>query len=90
MFMEDEQSELKRRLRPGLGVVAGMFIAECVGQYIRHQHAFHDQGFKAFRWDDFFVRASGAIALTICFGLLGERKEITTLGLGEITAKKLR
>ena len=84
--MEDEHSELKKRLRALLGVLVGLFA----GQFIFNRHAFPDQVFMAFQWDNFLVGAFGAIAAVICFGLLGQRKVITTLGIGEATAKKLR
>jgi hypothetical protein len=44
----------------------------------------------AFRWGNCLVGAFGTIAAVICFRLLGQRKVITTLGIGEDTDKKLR
>jgi hypothetical protein len=93
--MGDEHSEQNKPLwrqqaRTTPGLLAGMFIARCIPNW----HAFRDHGlmagFKAFRWDDFLPQAFGATSLAICFALLGQRKVITTLGIGEATAKKLR
>jgi hypothetical protein len=84
--MGGEHSELKKRLRGGLGVLAGMFIGQCIYTW----HAFPDQGFKAFQWDRFLFAAFGAISVIIGVWLVGQRKEITTLGVGEAKAKKLR
>jgi hypothetical protein len=84
--MEDEHSDLKKRLWILLGVLAGIFIAGRILSW----HAFPGQGFNPFRWDDWLVGALGAIAARICFALLGQRKVTTTLGLGEATARKLR
>jgi hypothetical protein len=83
--MEDERSELKKRLRVLLGVLVGI----SAGLFIFNRHAFHDQGFMAFQWDSFLWGAFGAIAALICFGLLG-RKATTALGIGEDTTKKLQ
>ena len=89
-LMEDERSEPKEKpLWTGLGVLSGMFIAQCIHQHILHWHAFSGQEFKAFRWDDFLVSAFGAFVLTWVVPV-GQRKEITTLGIGEATTKKLR
>ena len=94
-YMGDEPLEEKkppqpRRLRSLFGVLVGMLIGQCI---VINWHRFHDHGFigfKAVRWDDFFVRALGVIGLTICFCLLDQDTEITTLGIGGLKAKKLR
>jgi uncharacterized membrane protein HdeD (DUF308 family) len=88
--MGDEHSEQNKplwRQQAGnlLGVLAGLFIGQCIHNW----HAFHDQGFNPFRWDNFLAGAVGAVA---GLWLVGQRKneQITTLGIGEATAKKLR
>jgi hypothetical protein len=89
-FMGDEHSEPKKKpLWTGLGVLSGVFIAQCIHQHILHWHAFSGQEFKAFRWDDFWAGAVGAVA---GLWLAGQREheDITTLGLGEAPARKLR
>jgi hypothetical protein len=85
-FMEDEHSELKKRLRALAVVLVGISI----GLRICTWNAFPGHWFSPFRWDNVLVGAFGAIAARICFGLLGQRKVITTLGIGEDTAKKLQ
>ena len=84
-LMEDEHSEPKKRLRGGLGALAGMFIGQCIHNW----HAFPGQGFRAFRWDNFLAGAVGAVA---GLWLAGQREyeDITTLGIGEAADKKLR
>jgi hypothetical protein len=94
-FMGDEHSEPKKNpIWTGLGVLSGVFIAQCIHQHILHWHAFRDQGlmagFKTVRWDDFLVRALTAGGGLIVALLLAQPQEITTLGVGEVTAKKLR
>ena len=84
--MGDEHPDLKKRLRILAGVCAGIFIA---GR-ILNGHAFPGQGFNPFQWDSLLMGALGAIASRICFGFLGQRKVITTLGIGETAAKKLK
>jgi hypothetical protein len=89
--MGDEHSDLKKpRWQSFLGALSGIFIGQCVGQYIRHRHAFHDQGFSAFQWDRFFLSAFGAFSAIFGVWLVGRNSDITTLGIGEFTAKKLR
>jgi hypothetical protein len=85
--MGDEHSELKKRLWIRLGALA--LIGSCIGDYITHRHAFHDQGFKAFRWDEVLVPAFGVI-MVFWLLLVGQRKRTTTLGIGEATTKKLQ
>jgi hypothetical protein len=67
-----------------------VLVGISVGLFIFNRHAFHDQAFMAFRWGNCLVGAFGTIAAVICFRLLGQRKVITTLGIGEDTAKKLQ
>ena len=88
--MGDEHSKPKKLLRTGLGLLAGMFIGQCIGQYILHRHAFSGQGFKAFQWNRLLLQALATTGLLICVWLVGRRKESTTLGIGDATPKKLR
>jgi hypothetical protein len=89
-LMEDGHPELKKRLRTGLGVLAGIFLGQCIGQYVRHRYAFHHQGFKAFQWDRFFLAAFGAIGGMIGARNVSRNNDITRLGIGEPTTRKLR
>lgn len=85
--MGDEQSDLKKRSWILAGVCAGIAI---FGQCVRDWPAFSGQGFNPFRWETFLVGAFGAVVARICFGLLGQRKVTTTLGIGEAKARKLQ
>ena len=71
-------------------MLAGMFVGQCIIQYILHRHAFSDKGFKAFEWDRLLIQAFGATSLLICVWLVGRRRETPTLGIGEPTPKKVR
>jgi hypothetical protein len=84
--MDDQHSEPKKpRWQAFLGVLTGLMLGQCVHNW----HAFHDQGLRAFRWDNLFAAAVGAVAGA---WLAGQRKHesITTLGIGETTTEKLR
>jgi hypothetical protein len=89
--MADEHSELQKALWSGLASVAGMLIGQCIVIYV---HAFRDHGFKAAfkaaQWDGFFVHAIAVFSALIVLGLVMQHKEVTTLGIGGLKAKKLR
>jgi hypothetical protein len=84
--MEDQHAEPKYPIRGLLGMLALLFLYQCIHNW----HAFHDQGLRAgletVRWDNFFAMTVGAIV----GWLMRQPKEITTLGIGEATARKLR
>jgi hypothetical protein len=91
VVMRDEHLKPKKLLRGGLVMLAGIFIGQCIVQYILHRHAFSGQGFNAFPWDRLVLQALGATGLLICVWLVGRgSKETPTLGIGESTLKKLR
>jgi hypothetical protein len=83
--MDDEHSGLKKRSWIRLG--ASALIGSCIGQYGFHWHTFHDQGLKAFQWDEVLVPAVGVV-MAFWLLLVGQRKKITTIGIGD--AKQLR
>ena len=84
--MGDKPSEPKTLLWTILTFLAGFLI----GNYIIQWHVIRDHGFWAVRYDSFLVRAFGVISMSICFWYLRQPKEVTTLGIGEGTTKKLR
>jgi hypothetical protein len=84
--MGDKPLEPKKLLRTLLAMLAGFLI----GNYIVQWHVIRDHGFKAVRYDHFLNQAIGVIGASICLWLLGRHEEVTTLGIGELTAKKLR
>jgi hypothetical protein len=85
--MEDQHSELKYPLRGTLATLVLLFLGLCIFNW----HAFRDHGlmagFRSLRWDTFFGMTVGFITGWI---MRQPPKEITTLGVGEITAKKLQ
>jgi hypothetical protein len=85
-YAGDKPFERKKLLRTLFGLLAGFLI----GNYIVNWHVIRDHGFKSVRYDRFLAQAIGAIGMLICFWLLGRQKDVTTLGIGETTAKKLR
>jgi len=85
-YAGDKPFERKKLLRTLFALLAGFFI----GNYIGNWHVIRNHGFKAVRYDHFLAQAVGVIGTLICFWLLGRQKEVTTLGIGEATAKKLR
>jgi hypothetical protein len=88
--MRDEHSEPKKLLRAGFVTLAGMFVGQCIVEYILHRHTFRGQGFHAFQWDRLLLQALATTGLLVCVWIVGQRKETTTLGIGEVTPKKLR
>jgi hypothetical protein len=82
----DKPYELKKILRTMFTMLATFLTCN----YIFQWHVIRDHGFKAVRYDDFLNQAIGAIGASICLWLIGRNQEITTLGIGELTAKKLR
>jgi hypothetical protein len=90
-FMEDEQSERKKPpawtgpVAAGLTALAAAFLAQCILNW----DAILGQGFKALQWDSVLPGAVGGFVL-IWVMPVGQRREITTLGIGQFTAKKLR
>lgn len=85
--MEDQHAAPKYPLRGMLGMLASFFLGLCILNW----HAFRDHGlmagFRSLRWDTFFGMTVGFILGWI---MRQPPKETTTLGLGEITAKKLQ
>jgi len=86
--MGDKRSELKKLLRTLFGLLAGFLI----GNNIVNWHVIRDHGFKAVRYDHFLFQTVGAMSGLIIPRLVGRfmNKEITTLGIGEVTAEKLQ
>jgi hypothetical protein len=85
-YAVDKPFERKRLLRTLIGLLAGFLI----GNYVVNWHVILDHGFGSVRYDHFVAQAIGAIGISICFWLLGRQKEVTTLGIGDATAKKVR
>jgi hypothetical protein len=85
--MGDKRSEKKKRLLlwSRLGTLA--LVGSCISEYVSHRQAFHDQGFKAFRWDDVLVPTFAAV-MAIWVSRVAQREETTTLGIGDATAGK--
>ena len=88
--MRDEHSEPKKLLRTGFVTLAGMFVGQCIVEYILHRHTFGGQGFHAFQWGRLLLQAIGATGLLICVWLVGRGKETPKLGIGESIPRKLR
>ncbi len=83
--MGDEHSERKKRLLMWSRIGASALVGEC----IFNRQAFHDQGFRAFLRTDIWVPAF-AVVMSYWVLLVAQRRETTTLGIGDATAKKPR
>jgi MFS superfamily sulfate permease-like transporter len=84
--MEDEHSESKKPIWVLVGVSVGISI---VLEWMLNWPAVHGQGFNPFQWDNLLAMVVGVVASR---WLVRQRKvdQVTTLGIGEITAKKLQ
>ena len=83
--MRDEHSERKKRLLIWVRIGASALV----GEYVFNRQAFHDQGFRAFLRTDIWVPAF-AVVMSYWILLVAQRRGITTLGIGDTTAKKPR